>query len=301
MNSEEHVEHRETEWNRYASRRRLLAWSGTVVLGGLAGCVGDEGNNSGSPTASSTPSGGTVFEEIRFEGPELVVELRPNHDVSRINLIDPNGSLYTQTDVAKGASIGRLQILDIQAGLGDYEHYAPGTYELTAIKEDSTQTRSLEMRPSLRLTAASQYKPEVNRGNLSFKIENIGTAPTWPYQIVYDNAPNDAANSELNERKGIPQFLEPEDPIECIIPPGESADFVGNTPPAVLTDDGSSDQVCNGQTVELSAIIGTVVGPSLEQTIELTLSGDRSTVGTSDSYTCSEIKTEVISGDGLDA
>jgi hypothetical protein len=71
---------------------------------------------------------------------------------------------------------------------------------------------------------------------------------------------------------------------------------VGNTPPIVFTDDDSTEETCAGQAVEFVAVVGTVVDSSLEQTIEVSLSGERSGIGTSDTYTCSEIGAELIGG-----
>ncbi|SEP03236.1 hypothetical protein SAMN05216388_102816 [Halorientalis persicus] len=298
-----HLKSHDSESEQCVSRRRLLAWSGTAIVGGLAGCAGNgnQGNNSDSPATTSSPSEDSVFEESRFDGPEIVVTLSQDHGVSRLNLIAPDGSLYTQADVAEGATTVRLRVMDIQPGLGDYEHYSPGTYELTAVREDSSQSRELEMRPNLQLTEASHYQDGANQGNLALTIENTGTAPTWPYQIVYRDAPNEAANAELNDKKGIPQFITPEDPVENIIGPGEAIDIVGNTPPVVFTDDDSTERTCDDQTVEFTAVVGTVVGSPLEQEIEVTLSGERSGVGTSDTYTCSEIAAELTDGGGTDA
>lgn len=303
MMSGKHLTTHDSESEQCVSRRRLLAWSGTAIVGGLAGCAGNgnQENNSESPATTSSPSEDSVFEETRFDGPELVVTLSQDHDVSRLNLIAPDGSLYTQADVAEGATTVRLRVMDIQPGLGDYEHYNPGTYELTAVREESSQNRELEMQPNLQLTEASHYQEGANRGNLALTIRNTGTGPTWPYQIVYRDAPNEAANAELNDRKGIPQFITPEDPVENIIGPGEAVDFVGNTPPIVFTDDDSTEQTCDGQAVEFVAVVGTVVGSSLEQTIEVSLNGERSGIGTSDTYTCSEITAELIAGGENDA
>jgi len=74
------------------SRRRLLACFGTALLSGVAGCLGTNTARNGteSPTGSPSPPIDSVFEEIEFVGPNLVVTLAEDHDVDRLNLISPD-------------------------------------------------------------------------------------------------------------------------------------------------------------------------------------------------------------------
>ena len=106
MMSNEYQKSRDFESNRSISRRRLFAWSGTAPLAGVAGC--SRTNNPSTVTESSmgspTPPADSVFEDVGFAGPNLVVMLADGHDVDRLNLISPDGSIFEQTSVARGRS-----------------------------------------------------------------------------------------------------------------------------------------------------------------------------------------------------
>jgi len=60
-----------------------------------------------------------------------------------------------------------------------------------------------------------------------------------------------------------------------------------------------SEQV--GSRQRLLAWSGTAIGTSLEQRVQVTLSDERTGIGTADTYACSEIDAERISGGETDA
>ena len=164
------------------SRRGLLR---TGILSGslaLAGCL-DE----------SDP----VFQEISFEESHLVVRLHDEHAVEQLNLIAPDGSIFSQSAVATGATTVRIEMLDLREGLSSYDHYTPGEYELVAILPERTVTRELALRPELHVVDVHQFREGDNAGDLSklaVTLENVGTAPTWIYDFAYVGVPDNGSN-----------------------------------------------------------------------------------------------------------
>ena len=128
-------------WRRRSSvsRRQVLGGLGAISLSGLAGCA----RNSPSGESQPTTAGESVIRGTSFEGMDLVVELRDGHDVSRLNLIAPDGTLFSGAEVATGVRTVRLPILSIEAG-GASKHYTPGTHELVAAIGDETRSHSIE-------------------------------------------------------------------------------------------------------------------------------------------------------------
>jgi hypothetical protein len=271
--------------------RRDFVGAACLGVAGLAGCLGDGGGTGNSPTAIPTDS---PITETGFDGTDLVVDLRDDHSVSRVNLIDPEGTLFRGTDVAVGETSVRIKILDIRPGLGGYEHYEPGTYELVAVEGEESSSVTVELEPEIRVVDVKQYREgefPSDLGKLAVTVENVGTGPTWVYNITYENSPNSNANIPLESDPGVPQIIEPRMPQDLIIAPGAERTFVSNLTPNLFRTNGSRE--CSGSSTYYIQI-GIASGQYLIQNVTASFSGDPIAVGLVGQYTCSDIVLEVV-------
>lgn len=280
------------------SRRAVLVALGPLVAGGVAGCSGN-----GSPEASPTASPGSptaeisVFDSIRFENQEMVLELTADHTVRRVNLIAPDGTLFTRARVATGATTVRLPILEIEPV--DYTHYDPGTYKLTAITDGEPRSQKLELRPGLTVTGVEAWPVNNHLTHLGVTLQNTGTAPTWPYGIAYQGSPSVGSNTDLIDLPGSPHFLNTEGKDEIILGPGQSQTYVGGLTPLRFND--KHEYSCTGDTAEFTIRVGRVVGDPLERRVQITFNGEKETTSTLDRFACSETTTTLIDGGATDA
>lgn len=279
------------------NRRDVLIAGLTVGIATLAGCSAngrEQSNDQSSPPGTQTTASGSVVETITYETTDMVVKLTDDHAVSRLNLIAPDGQLFKQASVATGASTVRIRILDIKPEGGDFEHYQPGTYELVAVSESGSESIDLELQPVLRIVDISQYREgsQANDyGKLAVEVENVGTAPTWVYDITNEGAPNFAANAEISNNPGVPLLEYPKSTSEMIIPPKKKQVFVGVTLPLVFSD--QKNPTCNTET-EMAVIVGSPSGDVLEQPIRTESGGQVTPAGLTGEYTCTDVSVELV-------
>lgn len=279
------------------TRRSVLATATGGFLASFAGC-----------TRQSTPSSGTtqdegsgvagdsgVFENVSFDGGSMVVQLPEGHDVTRINLITPNGTGFVQADIPTGATTVQLTILDIKPLSADYEHYTPGVYKLTAVSEKTAETIELDLHPEISITAVESPQDSIGKrryGQIRVTLRNSGTAPTWIYGIVYRNAPNFAANDQLYGDPGVPQLPDTDRADDAIIGPKEEKSFFGASSPLLFDD--SQMEGCDKKEYEFTVVVGTAVGEPKEARLRTTTGGDVVSAGLAGEYTCSEVSTRII-------
>ncbi|CDK39190.1 uncharacterized protein domain protein [Halorubrum sp. AJ67] len=277
------------------SRRRLLACSGTALLSGVAGCLGTNTARNGteSPTGSPSPPIDSVFEEIEFVGPNLVVTLAEDHDVDRLNLISPDGGTFEQVTVTEGVTTAEFQILYKSGG-----SYDTGNYELVAVRGESSDTMSVELRPEISVV---DVEPDVDvddqnsTGRLFVTVENTGTGPTWVYNIGFRNAPYSNA-PEVIEGDGVAdtRFERPQDPQQEFLQPNTEQRFLKGRGVLIISDDDSIS--CEGGSIELTVVVQTPHG-DIEQPIRADLSGgyhvdDQAAV----QHPCENADIELLSG-----
>ncbi|QCJ45891.1 hypothetical protein [Haloprofundus sp. MHR1] len=161
-----------------------------------------------------------------------------------------------------------------------------------AVSDQDTTSRVIDLVPDIRIVDITQYRGGDRISDLSklaVTVENIGTAPTWVYDITYRDAPNAATNDELIDGAGIPYISIPQEPDDLILLPDDQRTYVGTRSPLLLRN--QRGQTCNGHS-ELTVVVGTASGDSLEQHIEATLGGDVHSVGLTDEYVCSDVSTQ---------
>lgn len=275
------------------SRRNVLRTLGGAAMVGLAGCSRSQANPV-SPTDVGGGEPGSVFQSLSFDLGDLVIGLPENHGVSRISLVQSDGTVFTTVQPDFAATTVRMAIADPEIGDTDYTHYKPGVHELVAKVGDEKERRSLELSPEISITNIGRYssgnKP-VDAGNITFRLTNRGTAPTWPYQTTFDTPPNWAADNPLSEYIGI-QRIETADDQSVVIPPGEYRTYTATRPP-LLYDEGSSVE-CTREVSEFTLFVGLGDGSVLSQPIRATAIGERVDATIHGQYVCSDSVVELI-------
>lgn len=278
------------------TRRSLL---GLGAIGLLSGVVGLSQRGSSDTDPESTPDNpaeqSSLIREIEIDVQHLIVHLKDEHGLSRVNLVGPDGELFTWESVAIGERTVRLQILDVDPLSGGYTHYTPGEHELVLIDEDvETEMVPVNLEPSLGITDVQQYQREKydsDYGQLSVEITNNGTAPTWVFDISYQDAPNYAANDDLITSPGLPYFANKE-PDEAIISSGESRRFVGVTPPLVFPEETQS--TCAGESSDMTIIVGSITEGKITREISVQTTGESVITGPFGRYVCTKAEIELV-------
>lgn len=268
-------------------RRRTLLRTGVAVgLGGVAGCTFGLEGGPGESTPESTPATGPVTG-FNFDGPHLVVGLREGHAVEELNLVSPDGSLFTGAAVETGVTTVRVPLLEIRPV--DWTHYTPGVNRLVAVAGDETWTMALELRPDLRIVEVRQYREGTGAdfGRVAVEVENVGTGPTWVYQITYEDAPNRTANAALQSDKGVVFFKLPETPGRLIVGPNSTNTLVGGSTPISLRHE---PQSCNIRDKEFDIIVAPAAGGPLRKRLRAEFGGDVVPFGMVGEYACNRVE-----------
>jgi hypothetical protein len=277
------------------SRRQILTGASLGFAGILAGCGGVEGDTR-DPQSPDIPTDSPITE-TGFEGNDLVVSLRDEHSVSRVNLIDPEGSLYRGTTVAVGETTARIKILDIRPGVGGYEHYEPGRYELVAVEGEESNSVTVELEPDIRVVDVQQYRDgeyASDLGKLAVKVENIGTGPTWVYDITFYGAPNFAADDPLVEFPGLPRLHGYKTDSDILLGPNERITHVSVPEPLLFSD--TNDGECGGN-ASFELILGVATTDTLNIEIFAEIGGTPTSLQYTSLFGCDNISIEKIEVD----
>lgn len=294
------------------SRRRVLSAGALSLLASLAGCFDGGGAGTATPAGKTTPPSDSVFEEFSFDvrgdrfaaTGRLAVQLQSEHGLDQVNLIAPDGSLFTSAQVATGATTVHLQMLEVGSGI--VSHYSPGEHTLVAIKgDDQVESMAVELQPFLEIVSVAPHRTKNGDqerfvGDVAIRIENRGAAPTWVYDFDLPEAPNPATSSSPGPDTFFLQ--QPTDVRETIILPGDTQTFVPGSGDIrsfqLHTSDLSQDEdPCTGRTVTTPVIIHTPVG-AVSQEVEAQFTGEASHRFTDgEKYVCTETAF-VVQGEG---
>ena len=212
--------------------RRTLLRSLPAGAIALAGCSSNntQSSTTSEPPGSSEPGQGSqtptdessVFNAIQIGTTHVQVELSDTESVSRVNLIDPDGALHSQSGVSTGATQVSLRLSD------DWEFssggYTPGTYRLVAIQEgDIVDETEVNIQPDVQIADVLWKKnhpdedwdlatPDPEDHALTI-IENNGTGPTMVDEFIWEDTPQLLADEYDEERSYNQRFT---------LSPGES-------------------------------------------------------------------------------
>jgi hypothetical protein len=278
------------------TRREVLRAAGLTGLAGLAGCNQSEASPPDSSPTGLQPDEDSVFQSLSFDVGDLVIGLPEDHGVSRISLTAPDGTLFQSVRPDFAETTVRLPVADPEIGQTDYVHYTPGTHELVAKVGERTERQSIELRPDLSIVDIDLYRDgdrPIDDGRLVVRIRNDGTAPTWPYDITFVNAPNWGADEPISRLVGLPKVGSGERG-KVMIPPMGERDYV--TPSTPLLYDKESGITCSGEKSQFSVIIAAAAEPPLKQKVRVTALGNRENATIYEQYVCTDSELEVVDG-----
>ena len=255
------------------SRRTALQTVTGAALTSVAGCLTDD--TSGTPGNGTRSSNGDgPLQRVAVEESALVVELTTDADVDQVNLIQPNGELFGQRDVATGA-----QQVSFEIGTT----YESGEYRVVALRgEETVAEDSTEIQPEIQIQDVGLFRnnpdkqwdevygdSETDRkknGEAFVTVENTGSGPDAAVELRFSG---DVPNPIENPRgSGI---YETE---QVIIEPGEATDLFSSSFPFGTETEGGMGCSPYGNSGQFTVIVETQVGAnSISNTYEIQYSG----------------------------
>lgn len=286
MNHSDHTNRQDTE-AKYVSRRTALRAGSIAAAMVLAGCSQSDAQATPDTTQSSAQQS-DLIDDIRFDAQDLVVELTADHNVSTVNLIAPDGTLFSSESVQTGVSTVRLELLSPDLMTGDFDHYSIGNHEIVLETPAGSQSVTIDLTPSLEITDVYQYRggdSDRSLGQVGIEITNNGSGPTWVYDISFENSPYYGANDGLHGDPGVVLLESPKKPEGLIIGPKESQKYVPTDTPLFFNSD---EQTCN-ETYNMTVVAGVATGESLTKQVLAAGGGGSTNIPSSDRMVCENI------------
>jgi len=217
-----HNERSDTEIDRRTVLGTIAA--GTVSLSGCSSLGTSENTDSKSP---AQPPDSSPIQTISYETThsrtdwtiDLAVELGDSTDVSRLNLVNPDGSLFGQTGVPTGTTKATFTI----AGATAMESIEPGEYTLVALKgEDTLGEHTFSFSPTISIAeiVSGTEGTELNKTALAVVLENTGNAPGFLRSLVWENGPRTVRQSwdtSPYDGEEVRRFVEPDGETTVIL------------------------------------------------------------------------------------
>jgi len=252
----------------HISRRTALRTVASAALAGVAGCLNDNGG-SGTPSDGTTsPDGEGPLTRVAVDGTTLVVELSEEADIDQVNLIQPNGELFGERDIATGA-----QQVSFEIGTS----YTPGEYRVLVLEgEDTVQESTLSVQPNLSIVeiGIGKNQPEEMWDSSSDKIskeafasvENQGNGSDSIMKLLFIGDvpyPSDEEGTNYDENDDVSGIYDPGEDTEVdevVIEPGEQLTLYSyRSPFAFVRGEGTSCE-SEEQTGSFEVILETRVG-----------------------------------------
>ncbi|MDL0121784.1 hypothetical protein [Halobacterium salinarum] len=250
------------------SRRTALRTVAGAALASVAGCLDDGGNTETPNDGNGAPDGQNTLKRVAVDGTTLVIELTAEADVDQINLIQPNGELFGQREVATGS-----QQVSFEIGTA----YAPGEYRVLALKGDETIVEtSLPIQPDLGIVemGIGRNQPDKMWDGPSDEIaeeafvtvENQGSGPEAITKLLFigdvpypsdEDGTNYAANEDVS---GIYDADADTEVDEVVITAGEKITIYSSRSPFAFVPGGGTSCTDEQQSGEFDLILETQVG-----------------------------------------
>ncbi|WP_276274193.1 hypothetical protein [Haloarcula litorea] len=248
-----------TRDNHHLSRRTALRTVAGAALASVAGCL--DSNGSTTPNGSESPADGSgAFRQVTVDGTALVVEFAADSEFDQINLIQPNGELYGQREVATGSQ-------QVSFDLGT--SYAPGEYEVVALKgEEEAGDATVAVQPDLQIREVGLYrnnpdKPwddvygdtetdRLKNGEAFVTVENTGSGPDAAIKLIFSgDVPN-----PVDDPRGSGMY----ETEQVLIPPGETRDLFSNSYPFGSESDEGMGCSPEGNSGQFTVTVETQIG-----------------------------------------
>ncbi|MFC6862628.1 hypothetical protein ACFQGE_04020 [Halomicroarcula sp. GCM10025817] len=256
-----------TQDNPHLSRRTALRTVTGAALVSMAGCL--DGNGSTGPNGSSSPENESgVFQQVTVEGTELIVQFDSDSEFDQINLIQPDGELFGQREVAAGSQ-------QVSFDLGTT--YAPGEYEIVALSgEETVGESSLSVKPNLGIVemGIGRNQPEEmwdgseseTEEEAFVTLENQGTGPDAVTKLLFIGDvpyPSDDEGTNYVDDEDVSGIYDPESDSEVeqvIIAPEEQITLYSSRSPFAFVPGAGTSCSEESKTGEFELILETRVG-----------------------------------------
>ena len=256
-----------TRDNPHFSRRIALRTVAGAALTSMAGCL--DGNGSTTPDGSESPSSGSsVFQQVTVNGTALVVEFASDSEFDQINLIQPNGELFGQREVAAGSQ-------QISFDLGTT--YEPGEYQVFALRgEEQVGESSVTVQPDLQIVemGIGRNQPEKMwdgpedeiKEEAFVTIENQGTGPDAVTKLLFIGDvpyPSDEEGTNYADDEDVSGIYDPNSDSEVeqvIIASGEQITIYSSRSPFAFVPGAGTSCSEESKTGEFDLILETRVG-----------------------------------------
>ena len=256
-----------TRDNPHLSRRIALRTIAGAALASVAGCL--DGNGSTTPDGSESPSSvSSVFQQVTINGTALVVEFASDSEFDQINLIQPNGELFGQREVAAGSQ-------QVSFDLGTT--YEPGEYQIFALRgEEQVGESSVTVQPDLQIVemGIGRNQPEKMwdgpedeiKEEAFVTIENQGTGPDAVTKLLFIGDvpyPSDEEGTNYADDEDVSGIYDPNSDSEVeqvIIASGEQITIYSSRSPFAFVPGAGTSCSEESETGEFDLILETRVG-----------------------------------------
>lgn len=248
------------------SRRTALRTVAGAALAGVAGCL-DGGGNTETPN-DGAPDGQNTLKRVAVDGTTLVVELTADADVDQINLIQPNGEVFGQREVAAGS-----RQVSFEMGTS----YAPGEYRVLALEgEETVVETSLPIQPDLGIVemGIGRNQPEKMWDGPSDEIaeeafvtiKNQGSGPDAITKLLFIGDvpyPSDKEGTNYADNEDVSGIYDPEadtEVSEVVIAAGDQITIYSSRSPFAFVPGSGTSCTDEQQSGEFDLILETQVG-----------------------------------------
>ena len=250
------------------SRRTVLRTVAGAALAGVAGCLDGGGNTKSPNDGNSAPDGQNTLKRVAVEGTTLVVELTADADVDQINLIQPNGEVFGQREVAAGS-----RQVSFEIGTS----YAPGEYRVIALEgEETVVETSLPIQPDLGIVemGIGRNQPEKMWDDPSDEIaeeafvtiKNQGSGPDAITKLLFIGDvpyPSDEEGTNYADNEDVSGIYDPgadTEVSEIVIAAGDQITIYSSRSPFAFVPGSGTSCTDEQQTGEFNLILETRVG-----------------------------------------
>ena len=253
------------------TRRGFLGGIVTGAAVGLSGCTGE---NNGSEPSGSVDG----FEGVAVKGVDLVIDFEEGHPFEALSVIQPDGELFAERDLAPGVRQERIE-------LGTT--YPPGEYEVIGVSDGNEETvTSLVIEPDVEietLRLGRNHPDEMYEGasdrtiqtEVILDIENAGNGPEAAVSLEFSGdiprpTPDDSEDSGIYDTDS--ELGGHADQI--VLPPGETTVIYSHSTPFNPASDNVSCRPDGEQGEFEIELITSVVDPNPSQQYSVTYTGE---------------------------
>lgn len=250
------------------SRRTALRTVVGAALAGVAGCLDGVGNTETPNDGNSAPDGQNTLKRVAVDGTTLVVEFTADADVDQINLIQPNGEVFGQREVAAGS-----RQVSFEMGTS----YAPGEYRVLALEgEETVVETSLPIQPDLGIVemGIGRNQPEKMWDGPSDEIaeeafvtiKNQGSGPDAITKLLFIGDvpyPSDEEGTNYADNEDVSGIYDPEADTEVgevVIAAGDQITIYSSRSPFAFVPGSGTSCTDEQQSGEFDLILETQVG-----------------------------------------